>query len=158
MTPAEALLPGLDLLAPHVRSGLGLIMSPRPPAEVLAHFARYSRPDFARAGATAPRRFALPAGALHSRGGEVPAADDVPVEGSAEAALRRLGVPVALERGRVVLAGEYVVCEAGAALDARQTALLKMFGVAMVDFRVTVTAYWEAETGRVVEVGADQEM
>jgi mRNA turnover protein 4 len=133
-------------------------MSPRPPGELLPYFSRYSAPDFARAGATARRRFALPAGTLHSRGGEVPQADDVPVEGSAEAALRRLGVPVALERGRVVLSDEYVVCEEGAVLDARQTALLKMFGVAMVDFRVTVTAYWEAETGRVVEVGADEEM
>jgi mRNA turnover protein 4 len=128
-------------------------MTPRPPAEVLAHFAAYSAPDYARAGAAAPRRFALPRGRLFSRAGEVAEEDDVAVEAGAEPVLRRLGVPVAMDRGAVVLADEYVVCEAGQVLDARQTALLKMFGVAMVDFRVAITAYWEAETGRVVEVG-----
>jgi mRNA turnover protein 4 len=128
-------------------------MTARAPGEVLAHFSAYSAPDYARAGATAPRRFALPRGRLFSRAGEVAEEDDVAVEASAEAALRRLGVPVAMDRGEVVLADEYVVCEEGQVLDGRQTALLKMFGVTMVDFRVAITAYWEAETGRVVEVG-----
>jgi mRNA turnover protein 4 len=153
LTPADALLPGLDRLAPHARAGLGLIMTARAPGEVLSHFSAYSAPDYARAGATAPRRFALPRGRLFSRAGEVAEEEDVAVEASAEAALRRLGVPVAMDRGEVVLADEYVVCEEGQVLDGRQTALLKMFGVTMVDFRVAITAYWEAETGRVVEVG-----
>jgi mRNA turnover protein 4 len=128
-------------------------MTPRAPSELLPYFAAHRAPDYARAGAAASRRFVLPAGTLHSRAGEIAEDDDVPVEASAELPLRKLNVPVAMDRGRVVLANEYVVCEVGQVLDARQTALLKMFGVTMVDFRVDVTAYWEADTGKVVAVG-----
>ena len=58
-------------------------------------------------------------------------------------------MPTRLEKGRVVLGQEYVVCEEGAVLDSHQTALLKTFGVAVAEFRVSVVAYWSAENGEV---------
>ena len=51
------------------------------------------------------------------------------------------------------LDGEFVVCRAGEVLGSGQTTLLKMFGVAMAEFRVGVEAYWERETGVVTVVG-----
>ena len=82
------------------------------------------------------------------------AEDDVAVAASAEAGLRKLGVPTRLVGGKVVL-GEagFVVCREGEVLGSGQTALLKMFGVAMAEFRVGVEAYWEKESGRVTVVG-----
>lgn len=61
-------------------------------------------------------------------------------------------MPTRLVKGKVVLEDEYTVCREGQKLDSNQTALLKMFGVAMAEFRVVVRAYWEAATERVVVV------
>ncbi len=51
------------------------------------------------------------------------------------------------------LDGEFVVCREGEVLGSGQTTLLKMFGVAMAEFRVGVEAYWERGTGEVTVVG-----
>lgn len=72
---------------------------------------------------------------------------------SVEPALRKLGVPSRLVKGRVELDGEFVVCREGEVLGSGQTTLLKMFGVAMAEFRVGVEAVWERETGVCTFVG-----
>jgi len=38
-------------------------------------------------------------------------------------------------------------------LSSRQTTLLKMFGVAVAEFRVELKCYWEKESGQVTELG-----
>ena len=81
----------------------------------------------------------------------------MPLAHSVEPNLRKLGLPTRLVKGRVVLDGEYVVCREGEVLGSGQTALLKMFGVAMAEFRVGVEAYWERETGEVTVVGEGAE-
>jgi mRNA turnover protein 4 len=67
-------------------------------------------------------------------------------------------MPTKLEKGRVVLDGDYVVCKEGQVLGSHQTALLKMFGVDMAEFRVKVVAYWEAAAGKATVVEDDEEM
>ena len=49
------------------------------------------------------------------------------------------------------------MCKKGEVLGSGQTTLLKMFGVAMAEFRVSVEAYWERETGKVTVIGEDVE-
>lgn len=83
----------------------------------------------------------------------MPEEEDVPLAHGVEPNLRRLGVPTRLVKGRVVLDGEFVVCREGEVLGSGQTSLLKMFGVAMAEFRVGVEAYWERESGVVTVVG-----
>lgn len=73
---------------------------------------------------------------------------------SAEPNLRRLGVPTRLVGGRVVVDGGergegFVVCREGEVLGSGQTSLLKMFGVAMAEFRVEVRAWLDREAGKV---------
>lgn len=68
------------------------------------------------------------------------AEDDVPMAHSMEPELRKLGVPSRLERGKIILEGEYEVCKEGQVLDSRQTRLLKLFGVATAEFRVQLVA------------------
>ena len=74
---------------------------------------------------------------------------------SVEPNLRRLGVPVRLMKGRVLLDTDegWTVCRKGEVLGSGQSSLLKMFGVQMAEFRVWVVAWYERETGevRVVE-------
>ncbi|RYP72408.1 hypothetical protein DL771_004203 [Monosporascus sp. 5C6A] len=154
-------------LAPYVRGTVGLLFTNRAPEAVLEYFSSQSaaRVDFARAGAVAPRGFAIPYGQVYSTGGEVPAEHDVPLGHTLEPELRRLGVPTRMVRGRVVLepppegaegggdAG-YVVCREGDVLDSRQTRLLKLFSVCMSEFRVRVRAYWSAATSEVTVVDA----
>lgn len=64
----------------------------------------------------------------------------MPISHSLEPELRRVGVPTRLEKGKVVLENEYVVCREGEVLDSRQTRLLKLFGVATAEFRVQLVA------------------
>jgi len=73
-------------------------------------------------------------------GGEIDEGDDVPMAHSLEPELRRLGMPTTLERGKIVLPEEYVVCREGEVLDSRQTRLLKLFGVATAEFQVRLIA------------------
>ena len=77
----------------------------------------------------------------------------MPLAHSVEPNLRKLGLPTRMVKGKVELDGEYVVCKEGDVLGSGQTTLLKMFGVAVAEFKVGVEAYWERETGEVTVVG-----
>ena len=77
----------------------------------------------------------------------------MPLAHSVELNLRKLGLPTRLVKGKVELDGEFVVCKEGDVLGSGQTTLLKMFGIAMAEFRVGVEAYWERDTGEVTVVG-----
>jgi mRNA turnover protein 4 len=145
-------LPGLQKLSAYLKGAVGLLFTNREPKEVLEYFEGYVEVDFARAGMRATRTFTIPEGVVYSRGGEVPAGDDVPLPHSLEVTVRKWGMPTKLEKGKVVLNQEYTVAQEGKALNSHQTALLKLFGVAMAEFKVRVLAYWSAATGEVTEV------
>lgn len=153
LTPETEPYPQTSLLTPHLRGSVGLLFSPRPPPTILSYFSSFAPLDFARAGTTASRTFTLPSGTLYSRGGEIAVEEDVPLAHSVEPGLRKLGLPTRLVKGKVELDGEFVVCREGEVLGSGQTTLLKMFGVAMAEFRVGIEAYWERETGEVTVVG-----
>ena len=145
-------------MSEHLHGPIGLLLSPRSPSEILPFLSSFVQRDFARAGVSATRTFTIPAGIVYSRGGEVPVEDDVPVPHSVEVTLRKWGMPTKLEKGRVILNGDYKVCKEGQVLDSSQTALLKMFGVDMAEFKVRVVAYWEAAVGKATIVEGDQDM
>jgi len=91
---------------------------------------------------------------VYSRAGELLAEDDLPLPHSQEATVRKWGMPTRLDKGKVVLDQEYVLCEEGKELNSHQTALLKLFGIAMAEFKVQVLAYWDASSQEVTEVDA----
>ncbi|MCJ1402009.1 mRNA turnover 4 [Xylographa trunciseda] len=139
-----------SLLTPHLSGTIGLLFSPRSPAQIKTYFANFHPLDYARAGTIATRSFVLPAGVLYSRGGEIPIEEDLPLAHSIEPTLRKWGVPTRLVKGKVELDGEYVVCQEGEVLGSGQTTLLKMFGVATAEFGVELKAYWVKEKAEVV--------
>ncbi|TAQ84621.1 hypothetical protein B7494_g7052 [Chlorociboria aeruginascens] len=151
-SPEDEYQPATSQLARYLQGDVGLFFTNRDPAAVIEHLASLSKTDFARAGTVATRTFTIPAGVVYSMGGEIAREDDVEMAHSLEPELRKLNVPTALVRGKIVLENEYTVCKEGDVLDSRQTRLLKLFGVATADFTVQLTAYWSAATHEVTEV------
>ena len=156
-TPADEHLTNLSALSPYLVGEVGLFFTNREPSEVIEYFSAYSQTDFARAGIRATQTFTVPAGVVYSRAGELPADDDVPLPHSQEITVRKWGMPTKLDKGKVVLDAPYTVCKEGQLLNSHQTALLKMFGVAMAEFKVDMKAYYSAATESVTEVGAMEE-
>lgn len=134
----EEHLPNLSQLTPQLRGDVGVLFSSQPPDEILGFFAEYVEMDFARAGTVAPRTFVVPEGVVYSRAGEERIEDDTPLPHSLEPTLRRWGMPTRLVKGKVVLDDPYELCKEGKELNSHQTSLLKLFGVAMAEFRVKV--------------------
>ena len=151
-TEEDEYLPGLGELSGYLQGSVGLLCSNRSVEEVLEFFEGYAETDFARAGVKAARTFAVPTGVVYSTGGEQAVEDDVPLPHSLEAHVRKWGMPTRLEKGKVMLDQEFVVCDEGKVLNSNQTALLKTFGVVMAEFRVKVVAYWTASTQAVTVV------
>ena len=145
-------MPGLSALTEYLRGSVGLLCTNRSAQEVLEYFEEYVEVDFARAGVAASRASTVPAGVVYSTGGEHPVEDDVALPHSMEATVRKWGMPTRLEKGKVMLDQEYVLCEEGKELNSNQTALLKLFGIAMAEFKVQVLAYWSAATQDVTVV------
>ena len=152
-------LPGTHLLAPYLTGEVGLLFTSRPPAELESYFANYAALDYARAGVTAPSGFVIRRGELRTHFG-VEGGEDDPIPISQEPQLRKLGVPTRLVKGKVTLEEVedeneegYVVCRADEILDSRQTTLLKIFGIRMAEFRVSLKAVWEKSGGTVREAG-----
>ncbi|KAF2873603.1 mRNA turnover protein-like protein 4 [Massariosphaeria phaeospora] len=156
-TRAEEHLTNLSGLSPFLVGNVGLFFTNREPKDIIEHFAAYAQTDFARAGIPATHTFTVPAGVVHSRGGELAADDDVPLPHSLEVTVRKWGMPTRLDTGKVVLNEDYTVCKEGQILNSHQTALLKMFGVAMADFKIDIKAYYSSATESVTEIGAMEE-
>ncbi|EEP80112.1 conserved hypothetical protein [Uncinocarpus reesii 1704] len=159
-TPETAFAPNLDKLAPLLNGSIGLLFTTRAPESVLGYFSSFHPTDFARAGNVSPRAFTIPPGIVYAHAGEIPAEHDEPLSHTIEPTLRKLGVPTRLVRGKVTLEMQdgYQVCKAGETLDSRQTSLLKMFGVAVAEFKVEMRAHWNKETGKVEVLRKDENM
>lgn len=135
---------GLSKLSKYVRGSVGLLMTNEPPESVQSYFEEYSQNDFPRAGQVATIDFSIPAGIIYSRGGQIAAEDDLPLPHSLESTLRvQLGVPTTLKNGKITIENDFAVCREGNVLDAKQTRLLKLFGIACSEFKVSLVAYWE---------------
>lgn len=107
---------------------------------MLDFFGTFVRDDYARAGTACTRDFSLPAGVVYSRAGEIPVDEDLPVPHTFDPLLRDLGVPTRLDKGKVMLDRDHLVCKEGNVLNSKQTRLLKLFGVQTAEFRVKLSA------------------
>lgn len=157
--------PGLRLLTPYMSGEIGLLFTDHAAEEIEGYIAAFRALDYPRAGTNAASGFAIPRGELRTSYG-VDGGEDDPIPIGVEPTLRKLGVPTKIVKGKVLLEETadpegmqeeeeegYVVCRQGEILDSRQTTLLKMFGVRMAEFRVSLRAVWEKAGGSVREVG-----
>jgi mRNA turnover protein 4 len=151
----------LHLLHPYLTGAVGLLFTWRDPTSVTDYFDSFRPLDFARAGTEATRSFAIPAGLVYSRAGEIPASEDEPMSHTIEPELRKLGVPSRLVKGKVMLEltegqESFPVCKQGDVLDSRQTTLLKMFGVVTSEFKIALKAHWTRSTSEVEILEKDE--
>ena len=153
-TPENEAAENLHRLSSYLTGAVGLLFTSRSADSVIQYFENFRPSDFARAGTVATRSFTLPNGLVTARGGEIPADQDEPVSHTIEPALRKLGIPTRLVKGKVMLElteGQegYPICREGETLDSRQTTILKMFGVTSSEFKVDLKAQWTRETGEI---------
>lgn len=150
--PETEAAPNVHVLTPYLAGAVGLLFTSRTTESVINYFENFRPQDFARAGTVATRSFSIPNGVVYSRAGEISTHDDEPLSHTIEPALRKLGVPSRLIKGKVTLElteGQegYLVCREGETLDSRQTNLMKMFGVTSSEFKVDLKGYWTRSTG-----------
>jgi mRNA turnover protein 4 len=126
--------PGLDALAGDIRGNVGLLFTSRPSTEVRTFFDDYSVPDFARSGFVPNKTIVLSA----SRLTELPhtMADQ----------LKKLGVPVRLDKGVVVITEDCNLCLKGVPITPEQGRLLKIFGHELAEFKITLVSVWQSST------------
>ncbi|KAJ5719255.1 hypothetical protein N7493_007710 [Penicillium malachiteum] len=152
--PETEAAPNVHRLTPYLTGAVGLIFTSRPAESVTEYFDNFRPSDFARAGTEATRSFSIPNGLVYQHAGEIPAEHDEPVSHTLEPALRKLGVPTRLVKGKVMLEltdgqESYPVCRKGETLDSRQTTLMKMFGVTSSEFKVDLKAQWSRSTNEI---------
>jgi mRNA turnover protein 4 len=136
---------GYDALAECVRGNVGLLFTNRARGAVEAFFGGFSASDFARAGF-------VPAATIQQPPGRLMELPHTMLE-----QLRKLGMPVALDKGVIVLPQAYTLCRAGQQLTPEQGRLLKHFGHQLAEFRIRLVAC--VEKGRFEELeGAGEEM
>ncbi|KAK9239293.1 ribosomal protein L10-domain-containing protein [Lipomyces kononenkoae] len=143
LTKEDEVKENMSKLSKYVKGAVGLLLTNEDPDTVVTYFAEFAKSDFPRAGQIASVSFTIPSGIIYSRGGQISAEDDLPLPHSLESTLRvQLGVPTSLRNGKIMIDNDFEVCKEGSVLDAKQTRLLKLFGVACAEFRVRLVAYW----------------
>jgi mRNA turnover protein 4 len=162
-TEETEVAPGVSALAPYVKGEVGLLFTDREPSEVEEYFAGWLNQDFARSGSIATRDVRIPHGEIHTQYG-VEGGEDDPLPVQIEPTLRKLGIPTRLVKGKVTLEERpdeamdeeegYLVCKEGDTLDSRQTAILKILGVRMSEFKIDLRAVFDKNAGTVRQVGA----
>ncbi|KAI5779332.1 ribosomal protein L10-domain-containing protein [Geopyxis carbonaria] len=156
-TKETELRTNLSQLASHLAGSVGLLFTPRSPADVKEYFDNFSRSDFARMNHVSPISFTVPEGVVYASGGVLPQEYDTPLPHSLEVSVRGLGMPTKLVKGKVWLDQPYEVVKEGKKMDSKQAALLKTFGQETAEFRVRLVGWWEGGTESVTLVEKDDE-
>ncbi|GBG29009.1 60S acidic ribosomal protein P0 [Hondaea fermentalgiana] len=123
-TKAEAYQPGMEKLAEKLHSEMGLLFTNTKAAEVEAKLGDFKEIDFARAGFKADRDIEVKAGPI------------VGEPSSSYEPLRKLMLPVKLNKGVIELEEDHRVCSKGDVLTPEQAQALKFFNVKLAEFRV----------------------
>eukprot|EP00471_Norrisiella_sphaerica_P011878 CAMPEP_0184499850 /NCGR_PEP_ID=MMETSP0113_2-20130426/42772_1 /TAXON_ID=91329 /ORGANISM="Norrisiella sphaerica, Strain BC52" /LENGTH=219 /DNA_ID=CAMNT_0026887937 /DNA_START=39 /DNA_END=698 /DNA_ORIENTATION=+ len=124
---------GISDLAKNITGDRGLLFTNKDMKSVTSFFKEFKEPQYARAGCIAARKFDVPAGELKG----------LPV--SMEPQLRKLGLPIRIQKGKLVVAIETTICEAGNALTVEQCKILEMFETKMVSFRINILGCYADE-------------
>lgn len=126
----STLKPNLYKLSKFLTGMSGIFMTNLSKKEVKEYFAGVGEQVFARTGQVATTKLVLNPGPLPQ------------FPHSMFEHLNKLGLPIKLDKGTIVLLQETVVCDIGDTLSAEAASLLKLFGLMTVEFRVELTAHW----------------
>lgn len=144
---------GLHKLSAVCKGTTGLLFTDESVDTVVDYFESYSRMDYARPNSKAPSTFVIPEGIIYSRGGQIPADEDVPMVHSLEPTLRnKFEIPTRIQKGKITIDQPYQVCEKGQVLDVRQALILKQFGIAATEFKVKLAGYYDRDSAEVKDL------
>lgn len=133
-TPEEEHAENLRSVSKRITGGsIGLLATSRPQKEVEDYFHSLIEPDFARAGSIASRKEVITSDMLQH----------FPV--SMMEQFRKLGIPVEIREGRVVLRDgrtEFTLCNEGETLSAEKCKVLVHFDLKLSDFKVDLVCRW----------------
>nr|CAD2193002.1 unnamed protein product [Meloidogyne enterolobii] len=135
-TPEQEVENGLHQVAQMLKGPCGLMFTNEKKSNICKFFDQFSEEEFARACDLAPFEVVIPAGPVH--------VDD---DGSFEPQLRKLGLQTHLNNGKIELLERFVVCKEGDKLSSDQTKILRHFGRRLVEFRITLLAFWSKKKG-----------
>ncbi len=134
-TESEEYADGLSKVAAELKGNVGLLFTNRPHEEVASFFSSYAEEDYARSGFKATETVVLEAGELEMF---------VP---SQEHNLRLLGLPISLEKGKVVIQEKYTVCQKGDVLTPESAKLLEYLGYKFAIFSLTLISHFNKSEG-----------
>lgn len=123
----------LHKVSERLRGQCGLFFTNAPKEKVLQWFDEYRDEDYARAGFRATQQVLLDQGPLPQ------------FQHSLEPHLRRLGLPTSLQKGVVMLVKDHEVCKEGEVLKPEQASILKLLGIKMATFKITMEFIWNAD-------------
>jgi len=148
---SDELRPNLSQLTARLKGQVGLFFTKLDHAAVEQAFAEFEHDDFARAGSKAVHDFSLEAGPLSGPFG--------PLQHTLEPSLRKFGLPTRLNKGVVELLANHQVCKTGQVLDPHQAGILRVFGIKMASFTLTLVGRWHEEEYEELagDAGADDE-
>nr|CUU98958.1 hypothetical transcript [Hymenolepis microstoma] len=132
--------PGLYKLSKFIKGQCALLFTDMNLDEVRAVFNQFRNADYARPGVEAAQTVILGAGPIPK------------FSHTLEHPLRKLNLPVKLNRGIVTLESDYKVCSKGDILTPDQCRILKYFEVQISEFQVNISAMWRAADGKVEDV------
>ncbi|XP_058191837.1 uncharacterized protein LOC131308827 [Rhododendron vialii] len=142
---ADEIRPGLHKVSKLLHGDSGLCCTNLPNDEVQRLFNEYEEHEFARTGSTATEKVELNEGPLDQFTHEM------------EPLLRKLGMPVRLNKGVVELVSDFVVCEEGKPLSPESAHILRLLGIKMASFRLRLVCRWSPEGFEVYKEGLDDD-
>ncbi|KAA0040776.1 mRNA turnover protein 4-like protein [Cucumis melo var. makuwa] len=127
---SDEIRPGLHKVSKLLHGNTGLCFTNLPKEEVERLFNEYEDYDYARTGSAASEKVELKEGPLEQFSHEM------------EPSLRKLGLPVRLNKGVVELVSDFVVCEEGKSLSPESAGILRALGLRMAIFRLNLVCRW----------------
>mmetsp|Transcript_27708 Transcript_27708/g.77616 ORF Transcript_27708/g.77616 Transcript_27708/m.77616 type:complete len:225 (-) Transcript_27708:178-852(-) len=137
-TPEDEYGDNLRHVSKWIKGSVGLLFTTAS-NDVESYFQNYSKPDFARAGFTAPRDVIVTNEMLFNHPTSM-----------LEQQFKKLGLPVEIDNGKIVLMNDkkqYRLCKAGEELSPEKCKLLTHFGVQLSDFKVRLVCRWSSDGG-----------
>lgn len=142
---------GISALGERLTGFAGLLFTTLGAEDIEEMFALHEDLDFARPGQKAVETVVYPEGPVVGQEG-------LPLPHTLEPTLRSNGMPTKLNHGVVTLIAQHTLCKEGEQLSPKQCALLRVFGIKMAKFTLTLDSVWEDGDLTIInEVGDEEE-
>ncbi|CAI2166065.1 11287_t:CDS:2 [Funneliformis geosporum] len=122
----------------------GILFTDEPVDAVISYFSKTQFEDYARTGAYIDKDITIPAGNLKYHN------TDNYVVTFHEKMLKKLGMPVRMDQGYLVLDQDYTICKYGDRLTADQAHMLKILLFKLSVFKLIPTHYYDKIMNKVI--------